>query len=206
MNMLYSASVEMESTRLRELTHCSFAFVFFPSTVEMSDTRLRELTHFSCYFVYFSEDFVEMETTRLRELTHLEILLNLFLLGKGRNERYPLEGIDTSKYKHITIIIAIVEMNDTRLRELTPYHFFWVRVLNFWVEMNNTRLRELTPFSPIRTMSLSITCRKGEYPIKGIKTRKTHNRSSVMIGCEFFVCILFSFSFCDLKASECKSV
>lgn len=65
--------------------------------------------------------------------------------------------------------------------------------------MRDTRLRELTPFSPIRTMSSSITRRKGESPIKGIKTRKTHNRSSVMIGCEFFVCILFSFSFCDLK-------
>ena len=62
--------VEMERTRLRELTQ-----MYLPSQavllvqVEMERTRLRELTHLFLKALLIQIT-VEMERTRLRELTH----------------------------------------------------------------------------------------------------------------------------------------
>ena len=61
-----------------------------------------------------------MERTRLRELTQclLYLLTRYFL---GRNGAYPIKGIDTNQDTSYLPFLLQVEMERTRLRELTPF-------------------------------------------------------------------------------------
>ena len=103
---------------MRELTHLIFLIVIWDPNVEMESTRLRELTPLkkSCKQLLVSH--VEMESTRLRELTHLLPSVHPLAL-MCRNGEYPIEGIDTSLCFSVRCRSKCVEMESTRLRELT---------------------------------------------------------------------------------------
>ena len=62
----------------------------------------------------------------------------------GRNGEYPIKGIDTPQPMLILLIFFTVEMENTRLRELTQFILVDSGGTLFGVEMENTRLRELT--------------------------------------------------------------
>ena len=61
-----------------------------------------------------------MERTRLRELTQVWII-QFSLVFKGRNGAYPIKGIDTFELHFLLTGSRQVEMERTRLRELTHH-------------------------------------------------------------------------------------
>ena len=73
--------------------------------VEMERTRLRELTQVPMIREP-SLLLVEMERTRLRELTHCGFIDNYDVIICCRNGAYPIKGIDTSPYDKGAFIIV----------------------------------------------------------------------------------------------------
>ena len=64
-----------------------------------------------------------------------------------RNGAYPIKGIDTNCHHHHFRYHFLVEMERTRLRELTPISAFVTSPSTIEVEMERTRLRELTRYN-----------------------------------------------------------
>ena len=60
-----------------------------------------------------------------------------------RNGAYPIKGIDTTCNQTNVVFFLYVEMERTRLRELT-LPFIVTKFFTVVVEMERTRLRELT--------------------------------------------------------------
>ena len=88
-----------------------------------------------------------------------------------RNGEYPIKGIDTEyKKKKKEHGLSSVEMENTRLRELTQICFLEGDFIHPVVEMENTRLRELTQGRDNCAVLSDDVSRNGEYPIKGIDT------------------------------------
>ena len=89
-----------------------------------------------------------------------------------RNGSYPNKGIDTIFGRYDASPIMAVEMEVTRIRELTRRTQCYRSNLSNLVEMEVTRIRELTHLIYFCSQTLK-SCRNGSYPNKGIDTNKS---------------------------------
>ena len=114
---------------------------------------------------------VEMERTRLRELTPYFNAISVDN-SVSRNGAYPIKGIDTSKdsgseQRFLGRNGAYpIKGIDTRMNASVACSFQPV-------EMERTRLRELTQSCFLRDTG-DRWCRNGAYPTKGIDTLPLH--------------------------------
>ena len=95
-----------------------------------------------------------MERTRLRELTHSSRVEG-GIAPLCRNGAYPIKGIDTVLRSPFFLSYLQVEMERTRLRELTR---IYIHTISFWLYDG----------------------RNGAYPIKGIDTVQQVKRRKLL--------------------------
>ena len=94
----------------------------FLLNVEMELTRIRELTHEYLKFILVFQSCRNGSYPNKGIDTSLSILRPQWAF-RSRNGSYPNKGIDTWCHLWSSLQLVLVEMEVTRIRELTPYSF-----------------------------------------------------------------------------------